>query len=359
MSVARLIERGEQWLFGGKKATYGLSAMRVLLGIAVLGSLVVNFADRHYVWGAGSRWLIPWLAVDEWGFPFTAVFSESDSPAVFTLKYLVLGVVAVLFTLGWRTRIVTPVLLLLLASMMRLNPLATDAGDNLIRIALLFMCFADTSAHWSLDARRRAAQQETLPRAARWPEWPGILFHNVALMAIAAQVFFVYVVSGMSKVRGSMWQEGVGLYYPLRIGQYEAWPGLNELVYSSGIVVTIGSYVTVFVQLFFPLLLMRRITRVVALLLVFGMHVGIAVTMALPWFSLAILAADAIFVRDATYRSFMDWLRRRGWRGEPRPGREGASQAGPAETADQPSGEPAGVAVPEASTSRTARPAPR
>lgn len=307
-----LLDNGERWLFGGKKATYGLSVMRICLGLAILGSLTVNFANRHYVWGPGSRWLDPWLAVDEWGFPFTAVFGTSDSTTVFTLKYVCLFAVAVLFTLGWRARVVTPVFLLMLASLMRLNPIATDAGDNLIRITLLFMCLADTSSRWSLDTRRRAARERPVASstAQRWPAWPGILFHNIALIGIAGQVFIVYGVSGLSKVQGSMWQEGVGLYYPLRIGQYEAWPGLNELIYSSGLFVTVGSYVTVFVQVFFPLLLMRRMTRVAALLLVFGMHVGIAVTMALPWFSLAIMAADAIFIRDDTYRAIARWLRR-------------------------------------------------
>ncbi|WP_166355452.1 HTTM domain-containing protein [Phytoactinopolyspora limicola] len=308
----RTVTDGERWLFLGKKATYGLAVMRICMGVAILGSLTVNFLDRYYVWGPGSQWLQPWRVIDGWGFPFTVFFTGSESTVEFTVKYLCLGVVAALFMFGWRVRVITPLLLLMLAGLMRLNPIATDAGDNLIRILLLFMCFADTGAHLSLDARRRAERGEPARAGLRWqwPAWPGVLFHNIALVAIAGQVFVVYLVSGLSKVRGSMWQEGVGLYYPLRIGQYEAWPALNELVYTSGLFVTIGSYVTVFVQVFFPLLLLRRGTRIVALILVFFMHVGIAVTMALPWFSLAILAADAIFIRNDTYRAVGRWLRR-------------------------------------------------
>lgn len=307
--LGRLLDSGERWLFDGKKARYGLAVMRILLGVMILGSLTANFVDRHYVWGPGARWLTPWLTTDEYGFPFTWVFGEGDSAAVFTLKYLLLAALAVAFTLGWRTRVVTPLLMIGVASLMRLNPLADDAGDNLVRIMLLFLCFADTAGRWSLDARRRARPEYRPPPV---PPWAGVLFHNVALMAVAAQVFIVYMTSGLSKVQGDMWQEGVGLYYPLQIGQYAAWPGLNELVYTSGFFVTVGSYVTVFVQVLFPLLLLRRGTRVVALLLIFAMHVGIAVTMALPWFSLAMIAADAVFVRDVTYRAVADWIRR--WR---------------------------------------------
>jgi hypothetical protein len=304
----RTFDAGELWLFGAKRASYGIAVMRILLGLALLGSLVTNFGARHYVWGGGARWLQPSLDTDGWGTAFTAFFGEDDSPGVFTVKYLILAAVAVLFTIGWRTRIVTPVLLVLSVGLMRLDPLATDAGDNVIRLMLLYMCFADVSGRWSLDARRRA-KGLTGP----WPSppwWLGVVFHNVAVIAIAAQVFIVYMTSGLSKVRGEYWQEGVGLYFPLRIGQYEAWPGLNELVYSNGLVVTVGSYVTVFVQVLFPVLLLRRGTRVLALVTVGFLHLAIAVTMALPWFSLAMVASDAIFIRDVSYSAVTIWIRK-------------------------------------------------
>lgn len=309
-AVNGTVRSGERWLFDGKKATYGVAAARILLGLTILGSLVVNFADRHYVWGPGARWLGPWLD-DGYEFPFTFVFAQDAPSWAFTLTYLALIALTVAFLLGWHARVVTPLLLIALTSLMRLNPLADDAGDNLVRIVLLFLCFADVAGRWSLDARRRSREPERRGRfAGALPPWLCVLFHNVAVVAIAAQVFIVYMTSGLSKVQGNMWQEGVGLYYPLRIGQYAAWPGLNEIVYANGFVVTVGSYVTVFVQVLFPLLLMRRGTRVVALLVVFALHAGIAVTMALPWFSLAMIAADAIFVRDVTYRALARWARR-------------------------------------------------
>lgn len=321
-AMSNTARQGERWLFDGRKATYGLSVMRIALGLAILGSLFANLGARHYVWGPGSRWMAPYVAVDAWGAPFTSFFRETDSAGFFTAKYVLLIVIAALFTLGWWTRIIAPVLLIMLTSLMRLAPFATDAGDNLTRICLLFLCFADCASVWSLDARRRRSgdtnDDATGTTRARYqpPEWLGTLLHNAALIAIAAQVFFLYCTSGLSKVQGEMWQEGVGLYYPLRIGQYASWPQLNEIVYSSGFVVTIASYATVFVQVFFPLLLMRRGTRVVALATIFLMHVGIAITMALPWFSLAMLAADAVFIRSSTYRAIGRWIR--GRRPQPR-----------------------------------------
>jgi hypothetical protein len=57
----------------------------------------------------------------------------------------------------------------------------------------------------------------------------------------------------------------------------------------------------VFLQLFFPFLLLTRPTRILALLGIMGMHVGIGFLLALPFFSLSMIGADVIFVRDRTF----------------------------------------------------------
>src|SRR5690606_11896248 len=44
-----------------------------------------------------------------------------------------------------------------------------------------------------------------------------------------------------------------------------------------------------------------------------GFHIGIAVLMGLPWFSLAMIAVDAVFVRDSTWRGLGERLVR-AWR---------------------------------------------
>ena len=95
----------EGWLFGAKRATYGLSLLRILYGLLITGLLAVNFAQRQFIWGVASRWLQPLVAQKGFTWPFT-LFS-GNSPALFTATYLLMGLLALLFTLGWRTRLVT------------------------------------------------------------------------------------------------------------------------------------------------------------------------------------------------------------------------------------------------------------
>ena len=291
----------EGWLFDAKHATYGLSLLRILYGLLMMGLLDVNFADRQYIWGVGSRWLQP--LVGEGGFtrPFT-LFS-GNSAGLFTATYLLMGFMALLFTLGWRTRLVTPVLLVLWVSLTQQNPLVTDAGDVVVRLVLLYLCFADLSAHWSLDARRRtraAAQPDRARRIALPPGWEN-LFHNAAVVAVACQVFIIYISSAMFKIQGSLWENGTAIYYPMHMHSYEAFPMLNGVLSNHVSIVFVVTYASVFLQLFFPFLLLTRPTRILALVGIMGMHVGIGILLALPFFSLSMIGADVIFVRDRTF----------------------------------------------------------
>ncbi|WP_165368279.1 HTTM domain-containing protein [Phytoactinopolyspora endophytica] len=286
--------------------------------MTALGFLAANWLNRHYLWGDAGRWLE--LIDDNGGFswPFT-MFSGGSSQVELDLKLGLMAVVLVLFVLGWRTRIIAPILLVLWASLIESQPIYGDQSDNIFRIMLFYMCFADLSGRWSLDARRRAKQA-----AGEWhspfrlPIWPELrenvtkvatLLHNLALLAVATQVCIIYVASAMYKIQGDLWQDGTGIYYPLQIGMYAPWPALSDLLTSNALGVMLATYFSVFIQLFFPLMLLRRTTRVLALLGVTAMHAGIGVFMGLPFFSLFIMAADAVFIRDTTYEGFQRWLR--------------------------------------------------
>lgn len=57
--------------------------------------------------------------------------------------------------------------------------------------------------------------------------------------------------------------------------------------------------------------LLHPVTRRIAVLGVIAMHLGIALLMGLPWFSLSMIAFDAIFISAATYMALEAWLKRR------------------------------------------------
>lgn len=304
---SQLRRRGEDWFIAEKRALRGLSSARILVASAVLGILLSNFSQRHTLWGVASNWVDPYRAHANFS-TITGIFADSN-PMIFTIKYLTVVGLAVALLLGWRTRLTTVLLVLGFTALIERNGMVGDQGDNIARIGLLFMIFMNTSAHWSLDERRRTRYGEKadtfFDRLALGqpllPKWLTTPLHNAALMALALQVFILYTASAMYKIQGTLWQEGTALYFPLNIPDYSVFPELNKVLASNGILVTIATYFAVYIQLFFAVGLLHPVTRRITLSGVVLMHMGIAVLMGLPWFSLSMIAFDAIFVSDRTY----------------------------------------------------------
>lgn len=304
-----VFDGAQGWLFLQKHALYGLSATRILIGIAVLGLLLSDFSSRHLLWGAGSTWASPFRQDSDFGLLIN-LFNDSN-PTIFTLQYLILVAINVAVIIGWRTRLSTALLAIGLTALVERTSILGDQGDNITRIGLTLMVFMTTNAHWSLDARRRRKLEQReitttwqhIWSSTPWlPHWLTSLIHNAALIALSGQLFILYTASALYKVQGDLWQGGTALYYPLALPEYAVFPSVNQLVYESPTFLTLATYFSVFAQLFFAVGLLHPFTRRLALVGVILLHIGIAVMMGLPWFSLAMLAFDAVFVTQQTWR---------------------------------------------------------
>jgi len=312
-AIDRISEFVGDWLFNGKKALYGLAVTRILFGITAIGLLASNFGTRLYTFGSGSAWNGE-LAEPVSEFPkiwiFSAFHAAMGNDVLYTALYLLLGVLAVLFVLGWRFRIVLPVFICLWVGFIEANDMVGDQGDNMFRIALLLLFFADPAARWSLDARRRAKNGEWFAPGSQ-PALLGTVFHNLALVALTAQVCFVYASGALYKAGGAPWEEGYAVYNPLQTARFGTWPVLSDLVTTWGPMVVAATWGSIILQVAFPLMLLTRPTRLIGLVGILSFHIGIGVLMGLPWFSLTMIAIDSIFIRDRTWARLSSGTRRR------------------------------------------------
>lgn len=298
-TVHRALRAGESWMLDSRKASYGIAVLRIGFGLILAVQLVATWADRRLAWGAGASFAQGRVATDNFPDALDAFFSPTAPGWFFDLQYLVLLGLCVLLVLGWRSRVVIPLVLLGYVALIRSNPFIGDGGIQLMRIVLVYMMFADTSGRWSLDARRREQHHPGTSRERF--SWVGTLLHNTAVILIAYQIFIVYVASAMFKIQGNLWQHGTAIYYVFQLDEFSTWPEITASLSGSGTVIAVLTYSAVFVQLFFPFLLLKRSTRIVALVAITGMHLGIGLLMGLMYFSLTMITIDAIFVRDVTY----------------------------------------------------------
>ena len=308
---AVLFTRLASWLTRAQHASHSLAAVRIIYGGSILAFLGTNFADRHYLWGVASGWVEPEAKRADHFFLFRLLFSKDDA-LLFDLSFAALVLLAVLFLVGWQTRVVTPLLLLFWVGLATNSAVLTNVGDTIMRIALFFLIFADLSRHWSVDAWLRSrgiASAPKLPRRLVPPVWATNALHNAAVVVCGYQIMLVYVNSGIFQLQGEEWRNGTGFYYSLVLDVFRPFPALSDLAWQFTLFVFVATFLSIWVQLLFPVFVLWRPTRIAALVFLLGMHFGIGLFLGLWPFSLAMIGLDLLFVRDTSWERALRWLR--------------------------------------------------
>ncbi|MFD8395989.1 HTTM domain-containing protein [Streptomyces sp. NPDC059680] len=319
--------------------------------------LLREFPYRQELYGPAGPWgwnLAKELTADNHA--FTALL-WSDGQLWFECFYLLAILASAALLLGWRTRTASVLFMVGVLSLQNRSVFVGDGGDNVLHLMSFYLVFTRCGQVWSLDARRAAHAQTARARGERvpadrvgpalwavfglalllaaftgrfdndwlipallWTAWavlglwwavgrwaksqqPRILLdvvanvlHNGALFVIMAEACLIYATAGWYKIQGSRWQDGTAVYYPLHLDYFSPWPGLADLMSSSGTIMMAVAYGTVMVQVAFPFTLFNRRVKNVLLVLMMTEHAMIAVVLGLPFFSLAMITADAVFL---------------------------------------------------------------
>lgn len=134
--------------------------------------------------------------------------------------------------------------------------------------------------------------------------------HNAALLVIMAETCLIYSTAGWYKIQGSRWGDGTAVYYPLQLDYFSPWPALGNLLTGSGLMVMLVTYGTVIVQVAFPFTLLHRKTKNVLLAALITEHLAIAVILGLPFFSMAMITADSVFLPTSLLHRVGRWAAR-------------------------------------------------
>ncbi|MFI1029393.1 HTTM domain-containing protein [Streptomyces sp. NPDC020951] len=351
-------------------APYQSAVVRIGFSATWLLFLLREFPHRQELYGPDSPW--DWeLArqlIDTNG-AFTALM-WSDGQGWFQAVYAIGLLASVALLLGWRTRTMSVLFMVGVLSLQNRSVFMGDGGDNVLHLMSIYLVFMRCGQVWSLDARRARREREAHARGERttdrvgpvlwaasgfvlvtvtvagrfhseatipvllWAAWvvqglwwavgrlrkspePRILFevignilHNGALVVIMIEACLIYATAGWYKIQGSRWQDGTAVYYPLHLDYFSPWPALADLLAASGTMVLLATYGTVIVQVAFPFTLFNRRLKNVLLALMMAEHAVIAVVLGLPFFSLAMIATDAVFLPTPFLHRLGGWASR-------------------------------------------------
>ena len=134
---------------------YAAAVLRIGYGLLYLAFLLREFPHRDEIWGPGSPWT-PELAESSCS---TRPAGPASSPCptagrTSRLCYAAALVISALFMLGWRTRAMSVLFAVMVASFHARAIFMTDGGDNLILLMAVYLVLTACGRRWSLDARR-------------------------------------------------------------------------------------------------------------------------------------------------------------------------------------------------------------
>ncbi|WP_232843373.1 HTTM domain-containing protein [Corynebacterium hindlerae] len=264
--------------------SHGMAMVRIGFGIAILLSIVPDIPAWNSVWGAERSFL-----------PASATPSSVSYDWHSLLLVGACTLTALTMSLGFLTRLSTLGTLITYRSLCNSNPLLTDGGDNLLHIALIFLIFTNASDVWSFDARFHLRPPFSLSTQSWY-----LPIANCAWMLFVFQVCVVYTIAGLAKVAGDTWLAGEGVSRSLTSIQFQNLPWLSNFMLSFEWVLIPASFLTVFMQIYFPFLVLNKWSRIPTLIMFFLFHASIGIVMGLVSFAIVMISAEMAFVRDSS-----------------------------------------------------------
>ncbi|KAA9338733.1 hypothetical protein F0P96_04665 [Hymenobacter busanensis] len=257
-----------------------MALMRMAVAAIILVDLAIRSTDleAHYT----NLGVLPLHVLFEraWNPYQFSLHTMSGLWEVQALLFALAAALAVGLLLGWRTRWMTLGSWLLLVSLQNRNPLIAQGGDDLLRMLLFWGLFLPWGRVWAKDARE-------LPAPAHYSCF------GVATAAFVVQVALVYVCTAFLKNAPEWTTEGTAIYYALSLDQVLMPAG--RLLYPHYELMRWLTHFTYYTELLLPILLFMPVAtntcRLLFVLVLFGFHAGISLTLFVGLFFLISFAA--------------------------------------------------------------------
>jgi hypothetical protein len=298
------------WWFG-QVDSRPISAFRIVLALLLLKDALYDLTlTRDFLSDSG---IVP-RSVFTNGLGRSARFSLMDAlpyPWMATAFILLWIAVLLMLLVGYRTRLMSILNVVMILSIHERNLFILNGADTVFRVLSIWCIFLPLGQYYSVDALRARLARYRLSRALadlRPTDSPrtGWAF---PLRIAQFQIAIIYVFTGVFKIiQPGAWRTGLALYYAFQLKSLTLptgdWLGANAPLWMLGVM----NYQTLFTELGFALFVFspffQPFLRKAGLALGAILHFGIAVTMAISNFSMAMWASYLLFFEPG----WIEWL---------------------------------------------------
>lgn len=273
--------------------TRSLAALRIALGCTLLVDLIHRAGHIELFYTDSG--VYPLVAYEATYSQFTGVSLHALSGALWyqQLLFVVAGLFAVAFVLGYRTRLVGVISLIFLFSLQARNPAVLNGGDRLLRVVLFVALVTPLGERYSIDALRRGSAREHV--------------RSFGTAAVLVQPLIVFTANAILKHDGETWYAGDALEIAMAndvmtilLGNVIVdYPTLLTVFTYGWVILLSGSVVLLLLPVGWP--------RTIAALAYIGAFCGMIVMMTVGIFPLALIAAVLPYLSS----EFWDALERR------------------------------------------------
>jgi predicted DCC family thiol-disulfide oxidoreductase YuxK len=286
-----------------------LALMRVLLSLLILIDLALRARDISVFYTDAG--LVPrktWLEINH---KFhLSLHAASGDLWWQVLLFCFAAVFAVGLLVGYRTKLMTVLSWVLLASLLNRNEVILQGGDLLLVIMCFWTMFLPLGAKWSVDAALQPELKNN-PNHIRFEPSKPQLYFSVATIAVILQVLYLYFFTALLKT-GDAWRFPFeAAHYTLNI-QHFATP-IAMWFKTLGPLLPLGAAYVIAVEFIAPIMVLLPFgwpwIRIVGLLLLTSLHVAFMLLLHIGLFpfidymSLTVLIPSIVWIWFARKRA--------------------------------------------------------
>lgn len=271
-----------------------MAAFRIVIGALVATDTAITILP-HAAWYLGADGLHPEALFRLVAGPGTWSLVPADATATEARAYvLALVAASVGVACGLATRLSSIAMWALLVSIHHRSPYVLNGGDFLLQVAALYLVLMPAGRAWSVDAAlRRRRGREASPWVLPWP-------YRLAQIQLAV----MYLFTGLSKLptpdgpHAGQWISGQALAGALGAATMARFEILSTIPWW---VSAPAVWATLAWEISFPVLLLFRRTRALALAFGVLLHLAIFATLEVGVFSFASLSYYVLFLPPAWF----------------------------------------------------------
>lgn len=240
--------------------------MRIAVAAVVIADLFIRLSDLRAHYSDEGMWPLHMAQGPGWKNGYWSLHLLNGSTSWQLFLFITQLVFAVFLLLGYYTRMSNLIVWLLYISLHNRNVFVLQAGDDLLRLVLLWGLFLPWHAAYSFDARKKERKIQSS------------IVGNLGYLALIASVYFFSVNLKTSEEWRS---DGTAVYYALSLEQLRL--PLGDLIYTYPSLLKFFTWMVMAMELAIPLLILwpdkKGSLRFIGFILILILHTGIGLTL--------------------------------------------------------------------------------